>query len=75
MKYGLAGVIFTLSLPRIVPFKWSSLTSLMTFFVSLLPVASFCPAVGAGEAVAAKMTESCAQNQNFQHGVAVEGNS
>lgn len=57
MKYGFAGVTCTLSLLRIVPFKWSSPTSLMTFlFVSTLPVASFCPAVGAGEA-AARMTE------------------
>lgn len=44
----------------------------MTFFllVSSLPLASFCPAVWAEEAAAAKMTESYALTWNFLFGVA-----
>lgn len=43
MKYGLVWVISSFSLSGIVPFKWSSPTSLMTFFffVSISPVACF----------------------------------
>lgn len=36
MKYGLVWIISSFSLSGIVPFKWSSPTSLMTFFLSAL---------------------------------------
>lgn len=58
MKYGLVWIISSFSLSGIVPFKWSSPTSLMTFFFCQhFACCLFCPEVGAAE----KMTAPCSK--------------
>lgn len=55
----LAASLLSFLLPWIVPFQWSTLQGNFFFFGSAFPIASFCPAVGAGEA-AAQGTAPCA---------------